>query len=404
MTSAFRRKEMSGMSEEKKCYLQRNGRTHGPFSKANLKVSLKAGTLRATDLISVSHHGPWKAIADVPQLAKLLKPEPAVELFDHLYDDSAEKTYALYDEPTAPRKRSTAGEKKRSSRTSRITRSAVTAKSRASSSVPIQPEAEDKPRGIYKSVIIGMTLVIGVIAVGGWKLLDQRAKSINQMKIDCANSSLAEAVTHANDWFIDDNPIATAGDVEKRLVNALVNENLTETGNAASILSQVRQRRVELAERVRLEETQKAEQVRLEEVRKAEQIRLEKARLAKVRKQAAALLTNAKRQIQAGQFADAATLLRQYVADPATTIKAEARRLLSEVETATLDMLAFNDLVAMTEEQFNQTKVSGVINDGKVTHPLLLEVRTETIQRNLNKAEQRRHEMMVEEKKRPDGE
>ena len=154
MTSAFRRKEMSGMSEEKKFHVQRNGRTQGPFSKANLKVSLKAGTLKATDLISVSHHGPWKAIADVPQLAKLLKPEPAVELFDHLYDDSAEKTYALYDEPTAPRKRSTAGEKKRSSRTSRITRSAVTAKSRASPSVPIQPEAEDKPRGIYKSEVL----------------------------------------------------------------------------------------------------------------------------------------------------------------------------------------------------------------------------------------------------------
>lgn len=387
------------MSEKNKFHVQRNGRTQGPFSQGKLEASLQAGTLRPTDLISMSKDGPWKAIANVPRLAKLLKPEPAIDLFDDsndLDDHAAEDNYDWDDEPTAPRKRTTAAKKKRTSRKSKLARSAVNAKSKTASSSPSvssQPEAEDKTRETNTSVIIGIILVIGVLALGSWNLLDHRDKSINQMKVDFAKSSLAEAVTNANDWLIDDDPIDTAHAVEIRLVTALGNENLTETGNAKSILSQVRQRRVELAEQVGPAETQKAKQVRIEKIR-----------LARVRKQAEALLTNAKRQIQAGKIEDAGNLLRKYVADPETTIKAEARRLLSEVETATLDMLAFNDLVAMTKEQFDRTRISGVIDDGKVTHPLLVKVRTETIQRNFNKAEQRRNEIMATEKKRLEAE
>ena len=50
------------MSEEKMCYLQRNGKTTGPFPKEKLEASLKEGTLKATDLVSMSQDGPWKAI------------------------------------------------------------------------------------------------------------------------------------------------------------------------------------------------------------------------------------------------------------------------------------------------------------------------------------------------------
>jgi hypothetical protein len=84
------------MSEEKMCYLQRNGKTQGPFPKEKLEAGLKSGRLRATDLISTSLGGPWKAIADVPQLAKRLKP---VDDLDDLFSD----------EPTPPRKRSNTG-------------------------------------------------------------------------------------------------------------------------------------------------------------------------------------------------------------------------------------------------------------------------------------------------------
>jgi len=77
------------MSEDKKCYLRRNGKTQGPYSKSKLEASLKAGTLKATDAISVSQDGPWKAIADVPQLAELLEPESIVDLFADQDDDHA---------------------------------------------------------------------------------------------------------------------------------------------------------------------------------------------------------------------------------------------------------------------------------------------------------------------------
>jgi hypothetical protein len=65
------------MSEEKKFYVQRNGKTQGPFSTTKLGPSAKSGKLKATDRISTSEGGPWKAIADVPALAKML-PQPSV--------------------------------------------------------------------------------------------------------------------------------------------------------------------------------------------------------------------------------------------------------------------------------------------------------------------------------------
>ena len=134
------------MSQEKKFYVQRNGRTQGPFAKKKVVASIKAGSLKASDLISYSPDGPWRAIGDISHLATLLKPAIKADPLDEIdprENDTAAETYDLYDEPTPPRRRSKVGKKQGSPRTSSVDRSAVSAKAKTSSSPP--PVNNDPP-------------------------------------------------------------------------------------------------------------------------------------------------------------------------------------------------------------------------------------------------------------------
>ena len=47
----------------------------------------------------------------------------------------------------------------------------------------------------------------------------------------------------------------------------------------------------------------------------------------------------------------------------------------------------------MSAQEYDRAKTTGTIDDGKVTNPMLLSVRKETIQRNVGKATQRREKI-----------
>lgn len=99
--------------------------------------------------------------------------------------------------------------------------------------------------------------------------------------------------------------------------------------------------------------------------------------------------------IDGKRITEAIALLREYLADPRTTDKADAQRLLAEAEIAVSDALTIDALIAMNNEKFDRVKITGEIDDEKVTHPVLLGVRKDTIQRNFDEAVQRREEIKI---------
>ena len=97
-------------------------------------------------------------------------------------------------------------------------------------------------------------------------------------------------------------------------------------------------------------------------------------------------------------------MLRNYVVDAHAIHKAEAQSLLTEAEIAVSDMLTLEALAAMNDGAFDRLKATGTIIDGKVTHPVLVALRNETVQRNLDKAIQQRETIGVAEKQRREAE
>lgn len=142
----------------------------------------------------------------------------------------------------------------------------------------------------------------------------------------------------------------------------------------------------------------------LTQVRRRRKQLAEQARIEQAQREAIAILEDAKTQLDGREVADAITLLRKYVAHPHATEKDHAQRLLAEAETAVSDILTLDALIAMSAEEFDRVKTGAEMSDGKVTHPVLLAVRKETVQRNLDKAVQRREESRIAAEKRLEAE
>lgn len=236
----------------------------------------------------------------------------------------------------------------------------------------VTPQVENESEGMTKNTLIGLWSCVGVFALACVLFLVWFSHSSHQGKITAANEHISQAVASANDWLGGDSPLDGEA-VEQELAEALKDQVATERGDGESVLSQVRQRREQLAEESRIEQGHR---------------------------EATAIWNDAKRQIDGKRVAEAIALLRKYVADPHATEKTDAQRLLAEAETAVSDRLALDALIAMTDEDFGRAKTAGEFRDGKVTHPALVAVRSETVQRNLEKAVERREEIRIAEEKR----
>lgn len=238
------------------------------------------------------------------------------------------------------------------------------------------PQVENESQGMSKNTLIALWSFVGVFALACVLFLVWHSHSSHQAKITAANERISKAVASANEW-LGGNSSLDGEALEQRLVDALQNNDATERTDGESSLSRVRQRREQLAEEARIEQAER---------------------------QATAVFEDAKKRLDGNDVGKAIELLREYVAHPHATAKTDAQRLLTEAETAVSDSLTLDALIAMTDGDFGRVRAAGEIQDGKVTHPVLIAARTATVQRNLNKAAQRREEIKITEQKRREAE
>jgi hypothetical protein len=118
-----------------------------------------------------------------------------------------------------------------------------------------------------------------------------------------------------------------------------------------------------------------------------------------------AIFDAAKTKLNAAYFGrdialQAIALLRQYVADPHATKKAEAQQLIAEYDLATSDEAALQTLMAMSDEQIGRFYITRVLHDNKITHPNLASLRVDTMERHFHTAFQRHTENRIAEENR----
>ncbi len=200
-----------------------------------------------------------------------------------------------------------------------------------------------------------------VLAVGGGAIIHFLAKGTQQARIEVANTEVREALKEADDWLRLGSAM-DAENVEHRLMKAITANDVSEKGDADVLLETVRMRRAELA--------------------------------------ADYLLDSAKTKLDALAIVDGVALLRQYVGDPHATKELEAKQLLADCDLATSDDAALQTLMAMSDERFAQFRIAGTLDDQKITHRKLAELREGTLRRNLEPAGRRRHEIKIAEENR----
>jgi len=229
--------------------------------------------------------------------------------------------------------------------------------------VEIPKKAVSGPRrGAGKLLLMILLWSLPVFAaVGGGAFLHFDSKWRQQARIDAANTEVREAVKGADGWLKQGS--AKEGEhVEHRLTQAMAAKDLSEKANADAVLEMVRTQRAELA--------------------------------------ADSLFGAAKTKLDAKAIVEAVTLLQRYVADPHATKKPEAQQLLADCRLATSEPAAIKTLVEMSDEQFAQFKATGKLDDQQITHPILAEIRTTTLQRNLETAKERREQRKIAEANR----
>jgi len=228
---------------------------------------------------------------------------------------------------------------------------------------PALPSVESEPPsdGSNRRLTLALWSLPVLVAVGSGVFIHLDAKWKQQARNDAANAGVKEAVTQAAVWLNKGDPKSGAN-VEQGLMSALAANDVSDKGNGDAVLDQVRTRRAELA--------------------------------------ADSIFASAKSKLDAKAITDAIPLLRQYVADSHATKKAEAQELLTELETATSDELAFQTLVELTTDSFEHFQRTHTVDDGKVKHPILKQVRHATLQRNLERAIKQREENRLADLKR----
>jgi len=237
-------------------------------------------------------------------------------------------------------------------------------------------QIKDGPDGLSKTTLIVLWSGVAVFAIVAIQLVVWSSQASHAANIVSANQRISEAIENARQW-IASNTQDAGETVERQLTESLASELATEKTEGETMLKQVRQRRTKLSEMVRTQGLQR---------------------------KASAVLDKAKRQIDGKEGTEAITSLREYLADPYATSKVEAQRLLAEAEIAVSDTLTIDSLVTLNDTAFNRAKDNGTIDDRKVAYPGLLAIRQETIQRNLDKARQRRQVLKAEEEKKRDAE
>lgn len=237
---------------------------------------------------------------------------------------------------------------------------------------PASASADPESQGLSRKTLTAMWSFAALFALICLAFVVWHSNFTRKQQLAAANQRLSEAVAAAKEWASGNSSIDGAV-IEKQLVDALADANGTDNNDGEAILKQVRERRGQIEEENRI---------------KASQL------------EATAIFRDAKKHIDSKHLAEGVELLRTYLSHPNAGERAEAERLVAEAETAQSDTVTLDALVSMNDEAFNRASTTKTIDDGKVTHPVLVAVRTETVQRTLDKATQRRAELKSMEEAR----
>lgn len=214
-------------------------------------------------------------------------------------------------------------------------------------------KVDDEPSGTgFPRLVMWGIPSVGIVAAILVVFLVDRSGKID--RTNKANAEVRDAAAAATDW-LKDGTLKAANEVESRLAAALEDRHAAEKGDAAAVLDSVCRRRSDL-----------------------------NADLA---------FTKAREQIDAGKVADAIVTLRDYLSQPHGLKRDEAKTFMAEAEIAVSDSATLETLTKLDAEGFAAAGDKLLINDGRVTHPKLLEVRRDTIRRNVETAAKHREEI-----------
>lgn len=195
----------------------------------------------------------------------------------------------------------------------------------------------------------------------------------NKANQAAADGRLAHAVTSAQGW-IDGTSRADADVVEQQLLKALADEDVTDKTAGEIVMKRLRAQRDALEEQRQIAEGERAAAAAKQDGERA----------------ARTILDDAHRRIGDKQVPEAIDALRKYVSHPHATSVDSARVMLAEAEAAISEDGALASLEAMSDADFEQASNTGEISDGAVSHPVLREIRVQTVRRVVATAKQRR--------------
>ncbi len=240
----------------------------------------------------------------------------------------------------------------------------------------INLQVDEAAEGMDRKSLIALWSSVAIVALICISYLVWHSYSSHQAKIVAANERISQAIETANEWLGGKSSL-DAKTVEQSLFSSLKDQVATEKEDGEIMLIKVRERREQLAEQERIELAQR---------------------------EADSILNEAKQDIANKRITEAIGHLRNYVSKAHATDKKTAQKLLDEAETAVSDSQTIDILVAMKDQDFNLAKTTGDIRDDKVSHPVLMDVRIETVNRNLKKAAEQREKNKLAEKKRQEDE
>lgn len=286
--------------------------------------------------------------------------------------------------------------------------------------IPAEEETEEESRSYTLLYLYGG---VGAVAVAAALFLFLFIRSTDESRKEEAQAALSQATANATQW-LESGDVDEADAVEDGLKSALANPDVTNKQAGERALANVRERRAEFAaEKILANATRQLKNGELDranslvdayvndphatDIAAAEslrqQVKTAKADIQRHQSQKAAneLFADAKRQLETQRLETAAELLDEYVANPHATEIKEAQTLRQQLDTAASDDQTLASLLQLDDAEFDRAKADGVLDDGQVTHPLLIAVRKETIERNLELAIQRREEnRLIEERRR----
>jgi hypothetical protein len=218
----------------------------------------------------------------------------------------------------------------------------------AADSASFEPSATVPQQRHLKIVLFGLpavALVVAILTIVSF----ERSKARRQ--IETANTEVRELAKRAESWLAG-TAVSDAHEIERALLAAQTTEHATDITPVVEALKRIRTRRAELAANVQLD--------------------------------------NAVKSLNQGRTTEAARLLKMYIADPHATKRSDAETALTQVELVTSRGAAVATLARMSDDEFDQFRLTKAYRDIRITYPSLERIWSDTLTHALAEGEKER--------------